>query len=246
MSERRRMMMSEKRLLEDGLLFWFDGLNKGTAQSTKWEPYYCNSTLGNFYMNTVGSPTVNNNGYGCSVGNLFTSNINPFIYARNGYTVIICVSDITYQSTANDYAFLSFNRNVKNYQYRGEFFLRGNYSQKPLAIWINGYNSVESSVITTVGSSGCFVFGSDNSKTRFARNDNVSNYICNDQSGSRLLTNDSNMRIFLSNYVYNEDQGLKYTSGVPGNYHALVMYDRLLSSEEIESVTNFLNKRYGI
>ena len=236
LNRRRYMGGGEPDIIKDGLLLWFDGLNKGDSPSTVWEPVY--SDISGFSLSTVGSPTVVDNGYVCSHNNLLQSTSNPFIYTRNGYTIIFCISNTdAVSSTDGDRSLLSINTSSGNNNNRGEFFVRG--SQYNLAIWFNGINTIESSVGVNLNDSGCFAIGSTSSSSIYAKKTS-SAFIVDTKTSGKIPSDTSSLVIAISNYLANG----RYGGSVAGTYHAFVMYDRVLTQNEIEYVTNFLNKRY--
>ena len=233
---KRREVRNADVLIQDGLLLWFDGLNKGDSPSTTWTPVY--SAITGFTLSTVGNPTVVDSGYVCSKAKLLQSTSNPFsANARNGYTLFFCISNADITSTQEDRALLSVNTPTSSNNNRGEFFVNNSHK---LAIWFNGISTIESSIDITNNESGCFVFAGTASSSVFAKR--VSDtFVIDSKNAGKIPSDSSNLVVAISNYLYKA----QYNSGhVSGTYHSFVMYNRVLTNAEIEYVTKFLNKRY--
>lgn len=236
LNRRRYMGGPDEDIIKDGLILWFDGLNKGDSPNTTWTPVY--STITGFTLSTVGSPTVVDSGYVCSKAKLLQSTTNPFsANARNGYTLFFCISNADITSTKGDRALLSMNTPTSTSGNRGEFFVNNNHK---LAIWFNGISSIQSSIDITNNESGCFVFAGTASSSVFAKRVSGT-FVIDSKSTGKIPSDNSSLVIAISNYLSNA----QYNSGhVSGTYHSFVMYDRVLTNAEIEYVTKFLNKRY--
>lgn len=255
--ERRRMMMGGggAKLIEDGLLLWYDGLNMGST-ANEWWPYVNNTAYNNLYFAKVG--TVNNKDDGMQIpwdatyskGGLVDRN-NPLkALSGNNMTVIVVASEM--QRPSIDVGIVEFAKWKGDYSGRMALLANASYN----VLHNKGYGSswhistipvpvtINKAVVafTSNGSNGTCIADIDGTKYKDAGfypfKKDVSNGMCMIVGAYDYYpgVNSANLpggRRSSSNW--------KDWSGI---YHAVLLYNRVLSDSEIAQVTDWLKKRY--
>ena len=271
MSNRRRLLGCAASggggsIIEDGLLFWCDGLNnlQGGGYSTNTDRWYAyktsNSFFDGFYLQKIGTTIRTANGYTLpsrsneGEGAYWTTK-NIFNPISGDYTLIIAVSNVEPKKGGV---------NTK------ESILWGgaspdNYNE----IWQKRYG------LDFVHSSGLCSFQKPEATTYFSgistptliqkgiisyRKDGSSDILDYDVDGTHLIRTItarvrrtiSGLCFVLGGYAgapgYNADNSPNGSNwcACPGTYHACILYNRKLSDSELAEVSNILKNRYGL
>lgn len=257
MSERRRLMKSGgAKLIEDGLLLWYDGLNRGGTAGV-WRPYINNTAYNDFFFAKVG--TVNDMDGGMQIpwsetyrlGGLVDYNNPMKALSGNNMTIIIVASNMRRTTSYGSYIFNFTKWGSYGYSNRQAVGATNNiYNKGYYNAW---YISTTVFPPTTINSA-VFAFTSNGNSTTGNMEFDGINYkdtgfqpFKKDTEADCMIlgaycidpgTNDYNLP---NTYITKDKSNWANWSGT---YNAVLLYDRVLSDSEISQVTAWLKNRY--
>lgn len=222
--ERRRMMMGSTgtvaRYIEDGLVFWLDGINKGNS-TTNWV-----DLIGGVTFN-VGSAKLSTPGYVQFNGSdVYTasSNVN---YNVSSSTIEVCISNVNNTNAAGSAFYGPQDKSIS-------FWIRRSSSSKYIGCSVGTYGNTgyNTKFLDAVPPTTIICSMTEN---RGVLNGNV-------------LTNftKSNWGATGKTYIGGRLNGSSKEYGLTGRIHSIRIYNRILTNTEMEYNQNADKERFGL
>lgn len=235
---RRRSLLENTengKLIEDGLLFWFDGFYGATTSGSTWNPRKVVSSISTLTF-TKSSGSYDGTKWILGASAFLLSNINPFKdCGDNAMTIIVCYSNLS--KTEDDYLFGT-SQYGNSPRRMGLCLVRS--ADMGLYIW-DAYNQESAGLISTsvTENYGVISMRTDANGTLLNNNSKSGSY-----SKKHSITDNTNYRFILGGYKGDLYDGPVCPQTL--NIHSLVAYNRVLSNDELSVVMKFLSRRYDV
>lgn len=263
MNNTRRLLLNDQLITSDNsLLFWCDGLNG--INGNYWYAYKTSQALDGFYLKKEGNVATIANGWEIVYGNgqsspsgAIYSESNPMVgLSGNNMTFIVVASNMRYFSSRSC-GIIEITRKLYDYNKRQAVTKS---SSTPFAITIRGYDTTSWSKYSMcppeqINTSVVAYTSNGTTGEMYSEWDGVSKKESNHKAFKKDV-NYNDIFLIVGGYEYHPFSNSGNTPGGirsgnnwedwPGKYHAVLMYDRVLSDSEISEITSFLKNRYNL